>query len=82
VEQLIVELNPVHRGWENYFRTGNADREFHSMDHFVVQRLRRWQYRCGARRPPFTHEQLYAMALIVYGHGAIPYTSHTQKIIV
>ena len=67
VEQLIVELNPVLRGWGNYFRTGNADREFHS--HFVVQRPRRWQYRRGGqrptRRPPFTHEQLYAMAFIV-----------------
>jgi RNA-directed DNA polymerase len=67
VKQLIVELNPVLRGWGNYFRTGNADREFNSMDHFVVQRLRRWQYRRGGqrptRRPSFTHEQLYTMGL-------------------
>jgi hypothetical protein len=67
VKQLIVELNPVLRGWGNYFRTGNADREFHSMDHFVIQRLRCWQYRRGGqrptRRPPFTYEQLYAMGL-------------------
>ena len=67
VKQLIVELNPVLRGWGNYFRTGNAEREFNSMDHFVVQRLRRWQYRRGGqrptRRPFFTHAQLYAMGL-------------------
>ncbi|MGA8271047.1 MAG: group II intron maturase-specific domain-containing protein [Candidatus Sulfotelmatobacter sp.] len=67
VKQLIVELNPVLRGWGNYFRTGNADREFNSLDHFVVQSLRRWQYRRGGRRPTrrpsFTHNQLYAMGL-------------------
>ena len=67
VKQLIAELNPVLRGWGNYFRTGNADREFNSMDHFVVHRLRRWQYRRGGqrptRRPSFTHAQLYAMGL-------------------
>jgi RNA-directed DNA polymerase len=67
VKQLIVELNPVLRGWGNYFRTGNADREFNSLDHFVVQSLRRWQYRRGGqrptRRPSFTHDQLYAMGL-------------------
>jgi RNA-directed DNA polymerase len=67
VTQLIVELNPVLRGWGNYFRTGNADREFNSLDHFVVQCLRRWQYRHGGqrptRRPSFTHDQLYAMGL-------------------
>jgi len=67
VKQLIVELNPVLRGWGNHFRTGNADREFNSLDHFVVQSLRRWQYRRGGqrptRRPFFTHDQLYAMGL-------------------
>src|SRR5262249_26234738 len=67
VKQLIVELNPVLRGWGNYFRTGNADRQFTSMDHFVAQSLRRWQYRRGGqrptRRPAFTHAQLYALGL-------------------
>ena len=28
VKQIIAELTPVLRGWGNYFRTGNADREF------------------------------------------------------
>src|SRR2546427_4185671 len=35
-KQIIAELTPVLRGWGNYFRTGNADREFHNMDSFVV----------------------------------------------
>ena len=67
VKQLIAELNPVLGGWGNYFRTGNADREFNKMDSFVVQRLRRWQYRRGGqrptKRPPFTGTQLYGMGL-------------------
>ncbi len=58
VKQIIAELTPVLRGWGNYFRTGNADREFNKMDGFVVKHLRRWQYRRGGRRPtkraPFT----------------------------
>ena len=45
VKQIIAELTPVLRGWGNYFRTGNADREFNKMDAFVVQSLRRWQRR-------------------------------------
>jgi len=67
VKQIIAELNPVLRGWGNYFRTGNADREFNKMDSFVVQSLRRWQYRRGGqrptRRPLFTWEQLRGMGL-------------------
>jgi len=67
VKQLIVELNPVLRGWGNYFRTGNAERKFNSMDYFVGTSLRGWQYRRGGqratRRPGFTQAQLYAMGL-------------------
>ena len=67
VEQIIAKLTPVLRGWGNYFRTGNADREFHKMDRFVVKSLRRWQYRRGGQRPtkraPFTGDQLYGMGL-------------------
>ena len=51
VEQIIAKLTPVLRGWGNYFRTGNADREFNKMDGFVVKSLRRWQYRRGGQRP-------------------------------
>jgi hypothetical protein len=36
VEQIIAELTPVLRGCGNYFRAGNADREFNKMDTFVV----------------------------------------------
>jgi group II intron reverse transcriptase/maturase len=37
---LISELNPVLRGWGNYFRTGNAARKFLALDDYVVERLR------------------------------------------
>jgi RNA-directed DNA polymerase len=67
VKQIIAELTPVLRGWGNYFRTGNADREFNKMDGFVVKSLRRWQYRRGGQRPtrraPFAGDQLYGMGL-------------------
>jgi group II intron reverse transcriptase/maturase len=67
VKQVIAELTPVLRGWGNYFRTGNADREFNKMDSFVVRRLRRWQHRrCGqraAKRAPWTGDQLYGIGL-------------------
>src|SRR5712691_3480807 len=39
VRVLIAWLNPVLRGWGNYFRTGNATRKFNQIDHYVRQRL-------------------------------------------
>ena len=37
---MIAELNPVLRGWGQYFRTGNAADHFIDVDDYVVQRLR------------------------------------------
>jgi len=41
IEWVIEDLNPVLRGWGNYFRTGNAARKFGQVDDYVVRRLRR-----------------------------------------
>ncbi len=38
---VIADLNPLLRGWGNYFRTGNAADKFRQADDYVVFRLRR-----------------------------------------
>ena len=37
---VVDELNPILRGWGNYFRTGNAANKFRQIDEYVVFRLR------------------------------------------
>jgi len=90
VKQIVAELTPVLRGWGNYFRTGNADREFNKMDYFVVRSLRRWQYRRGGQRPtkraPFTGDQLHGMGLhklmgtVKYPTQATPVRSSLSRV--
>jgi len=41
VRELIAELNPILRGWGNYFRTGNAAEKFREIDRYVAWRLKR-----------------------------------------
>ena len=55
IRQVIEVLNPVLRGWGNYFRTGNASWKFQQVDRYVNQRLVRLlrQVR-GWRRRPFS----------------------------
>ena len=36
VREVIADLNPVLRGWGNYFRTGNAATKFRQVDRYVV----------------------------------------------
>jgi group II intron reverse transcriptase/maturase len=39
LREVIADLNPVLRGWGNYFRTGNAARSFNRVDSYVWRRL-------------------------------------------
>jgi RNA-directed DNA polymerase len=41
IREVIADLNPLLRGWGNYFRTGNAAIKFRQADRYVVWRLRR-----------------------------------------
>ena len=52
VKQIIAKLNPVLRGWGNYFRTGNAERKFNQLDSYVYGRGSRtgWSGAAGSGR--------------------------------
>jgi RNA-directed DNA polymerase len=39
IRVVITALNPILRGWGNYFRTGNAARKFRQIDWYVTRRL-------------------------------------------
>ena len=39
LKEVIGELNPVLRGWGNYFRVGNSSRHFRLIDMHVLERL-------------------------------------------
>ena len=40
LREVIADLNPVLRGWGEYFRTGNAAKRFNQLDSYVWRRLR------------------------------------------
>jgi group II intron reverse transcriptase/maturase len=42
VGQVVKEINPVMRGWINYFRIGNSSKTFHKVQQFMVKRVRRF----------------------------------------
>jgi group II intron reverse transcriptase/maturase len=49
VRVIIGDLNPVLRGWGNYFRTGNAARKFNQLDEYAYERLRRFMVKRHGR---------------------------------
>ena len=49
IRDVIADLNPLLRGWGNYFRTGNAAAKFRQVDDYVVRRLRKIMVRKRGR---------------------------------
>src|SRR6202158_5109976 len=90
VKQIIATLNPVIRGWGNYFRTGNADRKFTQLDSYVYQRLAQWMGRRGGQRPQrmekWTHDRFVGMGLyrlrgtVKYPTQATPVRSSLSRV--
>jgi RNA-directed DNA polymerase len=52
IREVIAEINPILRGWGNYFRTGNASGKFNAVDRYVRERLLRLLMRRGGQRRP------------------------------
>jgi RNA-directed DNA polymerase len=41
MERIVGELNPVVRGWRNYFSVGNSTKQLQALDHYLWLRIRR-----------------------------------------
>ena len=41
MERIVSELNPVVRGWRNYFSVGNSTKQLQALDHYLWLRTRR-----------------------------------------
>ena len=45
VEQVVAELNPVIRGWVNYFRISNSSKKFGKIRLYVANKVRKFMMR-------------------------------------
>jgi len=49
VEKVIAKINPILRGWANYFRVGHSNRCFSMVKHWVEKKVRRHLMRSRQR---------------------------------
>ncbi|WP_437659158.1 group II intron reverse transcriptase/maturase [Sorangium sp. So ce1182] len=69
VRVLIRDLNPVLRGWSNYFRTGNAASKFNQIDDYVRRRLRDFLVKRKGRNLRAGEIEGWTSDFFVEGHG-------------
>lgn len=69
IRDVIADLNPLLRGWGNYFRTGNAAIKFRQVDRYAAWRLKRLLIKKRGRNlragqaDQWTEEWLHEMGL-------------------
>ena len=87
---MIADLNPVLRGWGNYFRTGNAADKFIQIDRHVAWRLKRLMIKRKGRNLPRRSGRSVDSSMVcgsrpapTHGHDPLPRdrVSHATKII-
>jgi hypothetical protein len=69
VRVLIRDLNPVLRGWGNYFRTGNAAKKFIQVDDYVRWRLKRFLLKRHGRNLQARRVDTWTSDFFVEAHG-------------
>jgi len=42
LEEVVEKLNPILRGWMNYFKYGNSSKKFSQIDSYIQERLALW----------------------------------------
>jgi group II intron reverse transcriptase/maturase len=81
IGDLVAELNPVLRGWGQYFRVGNSARKFSQLDSYVQERLALFdskKRRKHGRRWGQEHDYAWYRSLAVHRlSGSIRYATAT-----
>lgn len=77
-KEFVELVNPVMRGWTNYFLHTNASDAFRRLQRFINTRFRRY-LTCRSKGRGFgwkkyPNSKLYAMGLIYIGSGVLQYT--------
>jgi RNA-directed DNA polymerase len=79
-EELIAELNPLVRGWGEYYKRAHVRRLFHRLDAWIVRRI--WSHRFKRWRNPgwkrLPRETLYGAYGLVNLVGLIPSLASQQ----
>lgn len=83
LEEIIKQINPILKGWMNYFRFGNSAKVFQIIDRYVHERLALWiskkRRKSGRRwKSDFTHEK-YMGCGVVRMTGKIVYWNKSLK---
>jgi len=78
---LVAAINPVIRGWANYYHTRSAKNTFYKMDYQVYQKLYRWAaFRHRNKNAGWRYRRYWQQVngIIAFSDGTRTLVSHAQ----
>jgi len=78
-EALLRHLNPLLRGWSNYYRNGAAKRTFEKLDYYVFCKIGRWISRRHPHKSRAWKRRKYFSAAKDKGSFSVGFTSKTGE---
>jgi RNA-directed DNA polymerase len=78
-EKLLRKLNPIIRGWANYYRHGASKRTFERLDYDVHWQLWRWAKRRHPNKPAKWLVRKYYTATGKPGHFSVRFTKDKDR---
>jgi len=82
IHEVVEQINPILRGWVNYYRIGNSSRCFNILENWVQKKIRRHMYKARQRRgfewKRWSRKELYRNTGIYHDYQ-IRYAAHPMK---
>jgi hypothetical protein len=69
LREVIAQVNPVLRGWGEYFRTGNAAAKFNQLDSYIWKRLKALRVKRAGSKLHAGQVERWTRDYFVEGHG-------------
>jgi group II intron reverse transcriptase/maturase len=81
LEEIIQDINPVIRGWVNYFQIGHSSRAFNNIRYYTMQKVMRYIWRKQSKRgygwKTWTSNVLYGQYGLFDGYRLSPRAART-----
>ena len=83
IERVVRKLNPILRGWMNYFRFGNSSKKFTQIDRYVHERMALWwskKHQKSGRRwtVDFDRDKLMKSGVQILGGNIIYWSCYSK----
>jgi RNA-directed DNA polymerase len=82
ISELVVKLNPILRGWANYYRSGNASKQFAQVERYIWERIALFECKRRKRTAPYRNPKYDYQWYQALGVERLIGTTHYSSLVI